>query len=458
MPVYDLQRAANAASAELGISWAPVVDGVYLPASLAREEIHYNQSRDIPLIVGSVFAEMSSNAFRGAAGYKNTWDEDEVTRRLVERFGNNVEAVTEAFIEAYPDYPLVNLLFIDTRFRQTTVDVSMRKASQDGADIFTFMFTYELPVLGGLVPWHNVEIPFVFGNVEFFEPAGGTLESFQLQDEMIEAWIAFAYTGNPNHDGLIEWPVFTNEVGETMIFDVVSTVYNHHDRELLALLTTPSAPAAPVVTQTGGVDDHAFDFIGTFTTAIGEANTVISLYQDNTFEGVVTLPGRRLDFTSGTWVYEDGIFVFTDDEGNVFTSELNDDEQQVITGAWDVGSMTNTSMVLIAEKNDYVPFTGSPGIYITFAGTIITAIGEATATLTLSQNQMYIGEVTLPGRRFEFSSGTWVYENGVFVLTDNAGNTVSSAINDDGQLEIRGTWDVGSMTNTNMILVAEDTD
>lgn len=53
---------------------------------------------------------------------------------------------------------------------------------------------------------------------------------------MSGAWINFARYGNPNTDGLPEWPVFTRENGATMIFDKQCGVRTNFDYELLRLL------------------------------------------------------------------------------------------------------------------------------------------------------------------------------------------------------------------------------
>src|SRR5438128_3283788 len=49
---------------------------------------------------------------------------------------------------------------------------------------------------------------------------GGRPEAQPLADRMSEAWLAFARTGDPNHPGLPEWPVYDTGRRATMIFDV----------------------------------------------------------------------------------------------------------------------------------------------------------------------------------------------------------------------------------------------
>ena len=62
---------------------------------------------------------------------------------------------------------------------------------------------------------------------------GGTPEAYRLSDLMSSAWIAFIRTGNPNVEGLPEWPKYTAENGNTMVFDNTCKVVHNHDRALL---------------------------------------------------------------------------------------------------------------------------------------------------------------------------------------------------------------------------------
>jgi para-nitrobenzyl esterase len=43
---------------------------------------------------------------------------------------------------------------------------------------------------------------------------------------MSGAWAAFARSGNPNHEGIPFWPVYSTEKRATMIFDTVCRVEN----------------------------------------------------------------------------------------------------------------------------------------------------------------------------------------------------------------------------------------
>jgi para-nitrobenzyl esterase len=66
---------------------------------------------------------------------------------------------------------------------------------------------------------------------------GGGKEAYALADKVSQAWINFARNGDPNHKGLPAWPKYTESGGATMMFDNVSTVRNHPDKELLQIVT-----------------------------------------------------------------------------------------------------------------------------------------------------------------------------------------------------------------------------
>lgn len=57
----------------------------------------------------------------------------------------------------------------------------------------------------------------------------------KVQDEMTEAWITFAKTGDPSTANL-KWEAYTNSDGATMIFDENTRLARNHDKKLIQLL------------------------------------------------------------------------------------------------------------------------------------------------------------------------------------------------------------------------------
>jgi para-nitrobenzyl esterase len=75
---------------------------------------------------------------------------------------------------------------------------------------------------GALGACHALEIPFVFGtlaNPGVDKFAGSGPDADKLSTQMMDAWLAFARTGDPNHDGAsVEWPAYDVDRRATMVF------------------------------------------------------------------------------------------------------------------------------------------------------------------------------------------------------------------------------------------------
>ena len=68
---------------------------------------------------------------------------------------------------------------------------------------------------------HAAEIAYVFGNLSTggLFSKGSTQEEETLSEMMMNYWVNFAKTGNPNGDELPEWPAFSKQSPQGMIFD-----------------------------------------------------------------------------------------------------------------------------------------------------------------------------------------------------------------------------------------------
>ena len=193
-------------------------------------------------MIGTVLNEFAtiirSDPAELQADNKNTWSQKIARAKLVERYGDKADAVAEAFLKAYPDKKYADAYFVDTRGRSGTIRNARLKADQKGAPVYTYVFTYESPVMDGVgMAWHCAEIPYIFNNVGIVPTAtSGGKVAHALADKMSRAWINFARHGDPNHSGLPEWSAFTSEGGATMIFDTTCEVRYHHDTELMELL------------------------------------------------------------------------------------------------------------------------------------------------------------------------------------------------------------------------------
>ena len=98
----------------------------------------------------------------------------------------------------------------------------MHRRISDGysseAPVYTYQFDWPSPTLPELGAFHALELPFVFGTLDSWSFALGNNPPRKLSDSMMDAWIAFARSGNPNHNNIPQWPAYTKKEAATMIF------------------------------------------------------------------------------------------------------------------------------------------------------------------------------------------------------------------------------------------------
>lgn len=254
-PYWQLAEAAQRATDRMGretgqrISWGPTIDGDYYvghPMSVGFRK----GSAHIPLLAGSVFGEFRNNFNqRLAEGGKNQWPEALRAQLLQEQLGPVAPAAEAAFRQAFPEKNPVDVLFLDDSMRRAAVDFTQKRAA-DGGVAYNYFFTLESPFNGGTTAWHNAEIPYAFHNAEYLEPSfiPGVTET--LQDQVCGAWVAFARSGDPNHDGLPDWPAVTPGKQPTMIFDRATRLGVDFDAALLDVLG--QLPPKPMRLPKGG--------------------------------------------------------------------------------------------------------------------------------------------------------------------------------------------------------------
>ena len=82
--------------------------------------------------------------------------------------------------------------------------------------------TGESPAMRGVLgACHALEMPFMFGTLHHpMEQrfAGTGPEAERLSEVMMNTWIAFVRTGDPNYEGPDTWPMYDRENRQTMLF------------------------------------------------------------------------------------------------------------------------------------------------------------------------------------------------------------------------------------------------
>jgi para-nitrobenzyl esterase len=229
IPADDLIKAQAAVLKRVGmtsfanrrrVGFNPVIDDRHLPGG-PFEPAAPQISANIPLMIGTNKDEMT--LFLGLAPWLDGMDEAALRQRAKMFVGERADAIVDAYRRARPaDAPrdIVLAIVTDQTMRMPSLVIADRKTAQHSAPVYVYLFTWETPVLRGrLKSPHALEIPFVFDNVEHDGMTGKMPTRFALADKMSRTWLAFARTGNPNHEGVPNWPQYSAERRPTMIFN-----------------------------------------------------------------------------------------------------------------------------------------------------------------------------------------------------------------------------------------------
>lgn len=218
---YDeLNAAGRRATAGLvGIAggFAPTLDGEVIVTQPFRPAFA-EFSKDIPVIIGTTRNEFGANYY----GKEVTLDE--ARKVLAPTFGEDTDAFIEAYREAYPDCSLQDMLSLDRTFRFNSV-VSCRGINeQGGAPVWNYLFDWQKP--SDHYSAHGDELPFFFNTIkaEKRKVPEITPEISRLQEIMSDYWVNFAYTGNPNGEGLPTWHSYAEANEPCIIFDTPEVV------------------------------------------------------------------------------------------------------------------------------------------------------------------------------------------------------------------------------------------
>jgi para-nitrobenzyl esterase len=220
------------------LPFQPVVDGVLLPEA-PLDAIAAGNASGVHVMTGTNRHEMT--LFVLADPTNNTLTEDTVRARVRAVAGSGADAIVDDYKTRRPGATPQQLwldLATDTVFRIPAI--RLLEAQQAHGPVWSYLFTWETPVFGGMLrSTHALEIPFVFDNLargsEMFTGTGADRQ--QVVDAMHRAWIAFARTGDPNHEGLPAWPRYDLERRATMRFDATCEVLDDPlaaDRRILA--------------------------------------------------------------------------------------------------------------------------------------------------------------------------------------------------------------------------------
>ena len=217
-------RRSTAAS---GLPFGPVIDGEVLPRH-PYEAVVDGLSSSVPLLVGTTKDEWTLFGLM-----QSSLPDGDALRRRLGRIVEEPEPLLAAYrsvrAEASHD-DLFTAIMTDRVFRVPAIRLAEAQATHQPDHTFMYLFEYESTAFDGrLKSCHALEIPFVFdtltkGGVEMLTGAEPPAE---LAEAMQRAWISFARTGDPGHDGVPTWPAYDHAGRATMHFGL--TCHLEHD-------------------------------------------------------------------------------------------------------------------------------------------------------------------------------------------------------------------------------------
>ena len=124
---------------------------------------------------------------------------------------------------------LFDAILTDVTFRISTIRLLEAQSSHQ-PHTYSYLFTWPSPGLNGILgSSHALELPFVFGTLDSptfkdFVVVNPTTKA--LSEKIMDAWIAFARTGNPSHKSIPKWPAYDTKKRATMALGEKCDVIN----------------------------------------------------------------------------------------------------------------------------------------------------------------------------------------------------------------------------------------
>jgi para-nitrobenzyl esterase len=217
-----------------GLPFGPVRDGATLPHS-PLAAVRQGAAAAIPVLIGTNRDEIKLFA---AMTRRPEIDEATLINGALAALPGAADADARAVVGIFREsrsrrgLPATNLDILDAiqseaRFRAGALRLAEAQRTHQ-PQTYVYLFTYASPARGGsLGSCHALEMPFVFGTLDAptqdrFAGTGPAVE--RLSANMMDAWLSFARTGSPAHEGIGPWPAYDATTRPTMIFDLACGV------------------------------------------------------------------------------------------------------------------------------------------------------------------------------------------------------------------------------------------
>jgi para-nitrobenzyl esterase len=197
------------------LPFQPVIDGTLLPVA-PIDAIRAGSAAGIPVLTGTMREEWK--LFSAANPRLRLMSARGFTERATRLAKEHAPDVLAAYSEGSP-FERFNAMMTDKTF--TVPAVRLAEAQAPRAPVYAYRFDWRSKFLGGIMgSCHALELAFVFGTYRekllgTFFGTGPAAEA--LSHATIDAWTAFARTGNPSSPSTGAWPLYDSASRQTMI-------------------------------------------------------------------------------------------------------------------------------------------------------------------------------------------------------------------------------------------------
>jgi para-nitrobenzyl esterase len=202
LSAYDLLKQNN---------FRPIIDGYFLQQA-PPEIFAANKENQVPLLTGwnedDAFVGKLKNAADYKAGMQKRYGDKAAEVLKLYPAGTDAEAETSQIrISRDMIFGVQNYCWVNVQ------------SAKNKAKVYLYRFTRRVPATEDFKRYgafHTGEVAYVFNDLKFlnrpFEPVDQ-----QLADTMSSYWVNFAKNGNPNGNGLPEWPAYNTTGNKVMI-------------------------------------------------------------------------------------------------------------------------------------------------------------------------------------------------------------------------------------------------
>ena len=239
VPVQKLVQAYT--KAQKGLShlpqkidyYPPYVDGKVLPQN-PFEAIKSGFAKDIEVLAGSNENEHKLWNLLDPQADKITKEQVyQNFQKFLTYLGQN-ESTIQKFYDIYKkvrynEFSTIERDMTDDFYTAAMFRIPVMRFSEIQSRLqpntYHYIFRWKSPWKNGkLGAYHGLDVPFVWGALSETEQdlpftAKKTEETTILSNQMMDCWINFAKSGNPNHQGIPKWLTYNSKTRPTMIFD-----------------------------------------------------------------------------------------------------------------------------------------------------------------------------------------------------------------------------------------------